>query len=434
MISISKRTFYKAITVASLGVAIAAISSPGTVVTELLSPFSLPLVLLVPGVLAYLSLTKSALVDLRACLYGAGLSAALLMALGFVINLGYRVFYGDPLRSVPVWIGFSLLLLALGYSIDRFVPGDEIEIAFPASVTPYLFTSIPIAAGVGALLVEGGGTNVVILLVLGVILLLYIVGSFDSSERAILIYCIALALLIHNTLISEFLLWGDQAKEANLVYHVLQAGHWDPAELSRANKAVMLRIVILHPVHKLLTGLDIRHVFKIAHPLLFAMAPVALYRAFADRGRVQTGYLGAGTLMFFFSFFTVLARNTRTAIAILFIILFVKVLLDTEIPRRVRRILLAIFGSSVFVSHYGAGYMYLAILGGGIVGSLAGRKLIDTQRRRVREQLRFIPVLLIAFVSFGWYTYIPPRSATLGTVVGFVVDFANRLQEGFFQP
>ncbi|WP_159900225.1 DUF2206 domain-containing protein [Salinirussus salinus] len=433
MISVSKRTLYAVLATASLGTAGVALLLPETLAAQLVAPASLLLVLLVPGLLGYLALTASDTVDIRATLYGFGLSAALLMALGFVVNLANRLFFIDPIRPLPVWISFAALLGVLGLCVERRVPGDRIDIALSSSPQPYLLATLPLAAAVGALVVAGAGTNVFVVLALGLVGLVYLLGAFQPFHRAMLIFAVALALLLHNSLISEFLLWGDQGKEANLVYTVLQAGHWDPSNLPKANKAVMLRIVLLHPLHSLLTGLEVRHVFKIAHPLLFATAPVALYRTFATRGRAQAGYLAAGALMFFFSFFTVLARNTRTAIAILFIILFVKVLLDADLAARTRRVLLVTFGTSVFVSHYGAGYMFLAILLGGFVVGAVGRRLTG-QQARFHEHLTGPSVALIALIDYAWYTYAPPDAATLNTLVGFVTEFAARLQEGFFQP
>ncbi|MFC7135273.1 MULTISPECIES: DUF2206 domain-containing protein [Salinibaculum] len=433
MVSTSKRTLYLTLATASAGTAGVALLFPESVLAQVLAPVSLLLVLVVPGLLAYLVLAQSNSVDLRAILYGVSLSASLLMALGAVVNLAHGVFLNKPIHPLPVWTAFALLLAGLGLGVGYRVPDETVEVALPSSTRLYLLASVPLAAAVGALLVEGGSTNLFVVLALALVGLLYVVGAFNASHRAAVIYAVALALLLHNTMISEFLLWGDQGKEANLVYTVLQAGYWDPEALPRANKAVMLRIIILHPLHTLLTGLEVHHIFKIAHPLLFATAPVALYRTFATRGRDQAGYLAAGALMFFFSFFTVLARNTRTAVAILFIVLFVKVLLDTDLNALVRRVLLAVFGSSVFVSHYGTAYMFLAMLVAGLIlGTLARRLLGRTNRHH--GPLTVESVGIIGLFGFAWYAYVSPGAAAFGGLTGTVIDFFLRLQEGFFQP
>lgn len=433
MVAVSKRLLYGFTATITAGAGLVAVALPETVVAELASPATLLLVLLLPGLLGYLGLTKKTTIDRRAVTYAVGLSAALLMGLGALLNLTHLVTSVEPLRPFPVWLAFSLLLGLLGFGVDRRVPGDRLELVIPGTVRPYLLVAIPIAAGGGSLLVEGGWSNWFVLLTLIVIALVYTMGAVDPSHRVALLYCVALGLLLHNTLISEFLLWGDQGKEANLVYTVLQAGYWDPAMLPRANKAVMLEIVILHPVRSLLTGLGVNHLFKIAHPLVFAVAPVALYQTFALRDRARAGYLAAGAVMFFFSFFTVLARNTRTAIAILFIVLFMMALLDTEVAGSGRGTLLSVFGIAVFVSHYGAGYMFLATVMGGLVVGIVGRKIIG-QRNRAHEQLPVVPVVLIVIANYAWYTYVPPNAATLNTLVGFFLEFSQKLQSGFFQP
>jgi uncharacterized membrane protein len=433
MITISKKSLYLTLVTASVGTAGVALLFPESILAQVLAPVSLLLIMVVPGLLAYLVLAQSSSIYLRTTLYGVGLSASLLMTLGVVVNLTHGVLFTEPIRPLPVWTAFAVLLMGLGLGVKYRVPGETIRIALPSSARPYLLVSVPLAAAVGGLIVEGGGTNLFVVLALALIGLTYIVGAFNASYRAALIYAVALALLLHNTMISEFLLWGDQGKEAKLAYTVLQAGYWNPEALPRANKAIMLRLVMLNPLHTLLTGLEMRHIFKIAHPLLFATAPVALYRTFATRGRDQAGYLAAGTLMFFFSFFTVLSRNTRTAVAILFIVLFIKVLLDTDINARIRRILLAVFGSSVFFSHYGTAYMFLAMLLAGLVFSTIAQRLLGQTNRR-SGQLAVETVGIISLVGFAWYAYVSPDATTFGGLTGTVIDFFLRLQEGFFQP
>lgn len=433
MITVSKHTLYPTVLLGIVSLGTVSVGFSETIVTELTAPVAVILALLIPGLASYLIITQRNTVDSNTVIYGMGLSASLLMLFGFLINIGYQLFGIEMLRPVPTWIAFGLLLGGLGLGIERRVPGDSIRFALPTAVQPYLFSAIPVVAGVGAIIVEQGGTNRFVLLALGGILLIYCVGAFDPSRRATLVYCIALGLLLHNTLISELLVWGDQGKEAFLAQKVIDIGHWNPAVIPRANKAIMLRLVILHPLHMMLTGLGVLHVFKIVHPVLFAIAPVALYQTFAARDNPRAGYLGAGSLMFFFSFFTVLSRNTRTAGAILFLILFVRTLLDADLPMRVRRVFLPLFGASLFVSHYGTGYMFLTILIGGFVVALGGR-LFPGPHRDANHTLPTHSVFLTVLMGYAWYSYAPPGSATLGTLVSFVIDFSEKLQDGFFQP
>lgn len=433
MVSISHRRLFLGLGTGTLSTALTVVIFPETVLTELIAPFSLLLTLAVPGILLYLSLTRSRDVNHRTVTYGFGLSASLLMLLGFLLNLPYRVAGIDSLTPLFVWLSFGALLLLLYYAVQSRVPSNSIEIGLPLSLRPYLYLSLPVASGIGSILVGGGETNVIVLLALGAIVLVYSIGTFDTSNKGTLLYCVALGLLLHNSLITDALVWGDQAAESGLVYTVLQVGHWDPATLPSANKAVMLRIVIHHPMQVLLTGLDISHIFKISHPLMFAVTPVALYYVFADRNQTLVGYIAAGAFMMYFPFITVLARNTRTGAAIMFIVLFLYALLDNHTPATVRRILLSVFGISVFVSHYGTGYMFLTILVTAFLLVQFGRrtfKRIDSRQ----QQLPAVPLLIISLVSMAWYTYISPNSATLRTLSGFVLELVEKLQQGFFQP
>lgn len=417
----------------AIGTSIVGIIFQNTLVAELVSPISVLLVLVVPGLLVLLGLSRSGEVDSRVLVYSVGLSATVLMFLGFFVNLTHQIAGFASLRALPLWVCFGALLLVLAAWANRRVHTDEISIDLGWSSRVPLLGFVLVAAVVGTVYMERGGTNAFVLATLGLLFLIYAVSAFDPSHREGLLYVIALSLLYSNALASRFLLWGDQAKEAHLAFLVLQAGYWSPTGLPYANKAGMLRIVILHPLHFLLTGLDLTLILKIVHPLMFAIAPVALYQTFASRDQAGAGYIAAGAFMFSFPFITVLSKNTRTAAAILFIILFVRVLLDREIDAFVRRVLLAAFGVSVFVSHYGAGYMFFAMLTGGFVLATVGRRVLHQDSLR-HDRLPAGTVTLVALVSIAWYGYVSPRGASLGTVAGFVVTFLDKLQSGFFQP
>lgn len=433
MAKIRKNILYVSFVLVVIGTSIVANNYSETIFPILISPFSLILVLVVPGACLYMILTQSNKVDSDMLVYGVGLSAALLMVLGVLLVISSRMVGFRTFSPSSVLVGYTIMLVGICIGVEKRVPGNDIEIALPTAVRPYLLVTIAASAGIGAITVSNGQTNRFVLIGLALIVVAYVIGMFHPIHRVGLLYFLGLGLLLHNTLITEYFLWGDQAAEAILVKNVLQMGHWNPSNLPYANKRVMLRIVILHPMHILLTGLDMRFAFKIIHPLLFATAPVALYQTFKDRGRPNTGYVAAGSLMFFFGFFTVLSRNTRTASAILFMILFMKVLLDIELNDQIRTILLIVFGSSVFVSHYGTGYMFLAMLVGGFILTIGYQSLIERSYRK-QEEFPIYPVLIIGLISYSWYSYVSVQSVAFNTLVGFVSSLILKIQNGFFQP
>lgn len=433
MVTISKRIFYTAIGIIAFGSAVVATQGFPPAIARILSPVTLVVVLLVPGLLGYLGLTRSAEIDQRVLIYAVGLSATILMFFGFFVNLVHQIGGGTPLRPVTVWLSYALLLGGLGWGVERRVPDAEFEFVIPTTLRPYLYTTIPITAMVGALLMDRGGSNWISLSVLVLVFVFFAVGAFRPAGRGVLLYCLSLGLLLQNTFASQYLFWRDQVKEANLVYHILHSGYWNPFALPHANKATMLAIVILHPLHVLLTGVDIRFAFKFVYPVIFALTPVVMYWTFAHRNRPRAGYFAAGAFMFSFPFITVLSRNTRTGMAILFIALFLRVLLDVEVPPRARRYLLSVFGISVFVSHYGTGYMFFVMLVGGFVIANLARPILRRSRADT-ETLPVLSVVIVALLATAWYIYISPHSASFGTFVGFLVSFTEKLQHGFFQP
>jgi len=67
---------------------------------------------------------------------------------------------------------------------------------------------------------------------------------------------------------------------------IIEQGIWNPSYSGGSTMNTCLGLTILLPVYKLLTGLDILWVYKLVCPMLFALAPVILYRY----SRLSSGY------------------------------------------------------------------------------------------------------------------------------------------------
>lgn len=115
----------------------------------------------------------------------------------------------------------------------------------------------------------------------------------------------------------------------------------------------MLRIVILHPVYALFTDLQLIWVFKLVHPLLFSVTPVALYEAY------RRNTISVLLFVSLFSFFIVLSRNTRTATALLFLSLLALLIADDYLDDVHRKLLAIVFVAGIVVSHYGVSCMVM---------------------------------------------------------------------------
>lgn len=104
--------------------------------------------------------------------------------------------------------------------------------------------------------------------------------------------------------------WGDQPKGAALALDVLRTGFWRPGLAPALGaKYTMLRIVIFYPIYAPFTELQLVWVFKLAHPLLFSVTPVALYEAYRRNTSDRVAFLL--TYLFIYSH---IAYNSRRSL------------------------------------------------------------------------------------------------------------------------
>ncbi len=402
-------------------------------------------VTIVPGYLFVKSLDMNEGSIVETVLFAVGASLTLLMLLGLVLNSTFLVVgLRNPISTWPVVLSVVLLnlLLALGYDRRVGAPIDvSLDVARYYQPIPLFLFLLPVLSVYGAFALNAFSVNTILLFVylsiVGVVLL-SVLGFVPRWLFPLAIWSIALSLLLQNTMTGQFLAWGDQPKEARLALSVLNAGFWNP-EFSGgySNKYAMLRIVMLHPIYKLTTGLNLFWVFRLLHPIVFSLMPVALYRAYRNEVGDTTALLSAFLYMSLFSFFIVLSRNTRTAAAILFLALILLLMTDRTLKSGPSKLLGLMFGLSIIVSHYGVSYILMFAFIGAFVtyqvlnlivhrgkvptGSIASNNVISSTI--------FISFYVVALIA--WYLYVAPGGSSFSTLVNFFQEFTTRLTEQY---
>ncbi len=369
--------------------------------------------------------------------YSVGLSLFSVMALGATVNFGLPyVGVSRPLSELPLVTTLSIAVLALTTGYYYFRPHDKRKVK--ANLTYLTSPSIlglavlPILGIYGALMLTRFNNNIVLIILfvgIAVVPVLLIARLLPVHSATFAIWAIGLALVLQNTLTGNFLTWGDQENEASLVLHILQVGFWDPLQAPHhANMFTMLRIGILHPVYGVFTGLDVVWLFKLIHPLLFSLVPVALYLAYRQYFDERAAFVSVFLYVSLFSFFVVLSRNTRTATAILFLSCFLLALTDDSLTAFQSKILTMFFAASIIVSHYGTSY--LVLMGFGLVLIL---KLIVEQVMHDREiRVSTVPFMfLYGTLGLSWYIFVSPGSKSYRLVINFINHFYESLRSEF---
>lgn len=379
-------------------------------------------------------------------LYTVGLSLTVLMFYGLAVNLALRgVGYPAPITEGPMVAAVGALTLALTglYYVRREEP-ETFTFSYMDTVSPILpfLLLLPLLGVYGAYALNVYTENVVVLAlfaaIAGVLLLVY-TGFVSRAMLPLAVWMIALALLLQNTLTGSFLAWGDSPTEVSHVLRVLDDGFWSPAvtDVKVSNQYTMLRLTILHPIYHLFTDLELVWVYKVVHPLLFSLMPVALYQAYKRFVTAKAAFVSAFFFMSLFTFYIVLSRNTRTAMALFFLALFLVPLLDGRLVNVHRKLLAMLFASSIVVSHYGVSYILFFALVLAIPAFLIAEQLEDATGREQLSTRASWSLASLGFVGFyvvvtlSWYIYASPGAGSYRLVVSFGEHFTTTILNEF---
>ena len=397
-----------------------------------------------PGVLVLKALRLHNLGTIETVLYSVGLSLAFLMLTGLAANIAYPLLgYTQPFSFTILFltiIAVVQVLLYLALTRDREHAGANPEVEIPFSPVAPSLILLPLLAIIGTHIRDEYHmvTLLFVLLVL-IAIIAIVIGSerlISESWYPLAVYSIALALLYHTSLISEYV-WGyDIHHELHLVSSVLIPGLWDMTIPYNTNG--MLSVVVLVPIYSLLCDLDPVWVFKIIYPLLFALVPLGLYRAVEKQTNAKIGFLSVFFFVSFFTFYTEMISLARQQIAELFLALTILVMIDKSMDRSRRAFLMVAFGFAMIVSHYGLSYIYLfslipawlllVTLGRlpseirqrlpGLPGTPEADPLaLDTAQKIPVRTLVLPYILIFAALAVFWYSTVAEGTA-LATITG----------------
>jgi len=415
-----------------------------------------------PGVLVLKALRLHDLGTIETVLYSAGLSLVLVMLTGLTANVVYPVLgYTRPF-SFPILlltlVAVMQVLLYLALTRDKGRTGESPGLAVPSSPAVPFLILLPFLAIIGTYLRDNYHMVTLLFLLLVLIAVIGLAVGFDrfipKSCYPLGIYAIALSLLYHTSLISEYV-WGyDIHHELHLANGVLMPGLWDMAIPYNTNG--MLSVVALVPIYSLICDLDPVWIFKIVYPLLFALVPLGLYRAVEKQTDARIGFLSIFFFFSFFTFYTEMISLARQQIAELFLALTVLVMIDKTMDRGKRAFLMIAFAFAMIVSHYGLSYIYLFSL----VPAWLLLAVPERLQSRLPERLargvallrhdplappgtggRTIPVrtlilpyiIIFAALVYLWYSTVAEGTA-LATVTGIGDKIWNTLFMDSFNP
>lgn len=371
---------------------------------------------------------------IKKCILSVGLSIALLMFVGLLMNWLYPMIgISRPISFSPLIITLNIIVLILcilAYKTRENFPSlvhiDRNEILSPGVLSLVLILLLSL---LGVLLVRFYKNNILLLLLMIAISLIVGLIAFDRGipKRIypLAIFMISLALLYHNSLISPYLGGCDIHYEYYAHKLVEMNSHWDPNILSTTYNA-MVCVTILPTIYSRLLNIDGVWIYKIFYPLTLSLVPLGLYHVYRSQTNEKTAFLSTFFFISFSTFFGSMLNLPRQQFAELFVVLLMLLIIDKKRDRIQRKMLVIIFSASLIVSHYGTSYIYMFLL-------LFAWLLPLFVVRIGRSNLTGISIVLFFIMALSWYMYMS-NSVTFNTIVNIGNHMYTHVYTDFFNP
>lgn len=368
--------------------------------------------LFIPGLVIIKLLKLDSLGTLESVLYAVGFSVAFLMLAGLLINeFGGLIGISFPLATLPIsLIVNTAVLVGAAVASLRRSPRKQSQQDKKISFTPsmLLLALIPALSAVGAYYVDATGNNIILLVTIVAIAGLFAVGVLTNRSPkiyAFAIVMIALALLLHVSLISSYILpyGGDSPVEMYVFDNTQLTSHWNSTFMFLSDEAygrynAMLSITVLPTVYSNMLGIDPTWVFKIIYPLIFALVPVGLYWLWQPYIGKKLAFIAAFLFMAQSTFFTEMLALNRQMIGELFFVLLLLTLLNKNVKREGKFVAFAILSFGLIFSHYALAEIFLFLI-------LAAWATSAVYLKRPSFNLQLSMIIFFFVAMFVWYIY-----------------------------
>jgi len=389
----------------------------------------------VPGIILIRLLKIDKLDTTETILLSAGLSIASLMLIGLATSESYSLIgISQPLSPTPMLIILnSFILVGAALSClrnnDIELPTVEDHKLFPVSI---LLIGLPILSVAGAFWTNTTGNSSILLfmiLVAAVIFALSILSKRFISPKlyTLTIFSVAIALLFHSSLISNYIYGTDIQMEYYTFKATQKNAYWnstaytDP-RFGRFN--TMLSITILPTIYSNILNMDGTWILKIVFPLIFSFVPLGLYKMWQTNLGRKTAFISVFFLMSQMAFYTEMLGLTRQMTAELFFVLLFLVILNEKLDSISNKVFFIIFSIALVVSHYAMSIIFFFLI------SVVWLYMFLIKRKC--KNLTLSLVLSFFVIMFSWYIF-TSASASFDSMLSFG-DYVYSQLGQFFNP
>jgi len=411
----------------------------------------------IPGILILRLLHLENINILETILYSAGLSIAVLMFTGFFMNIaGPAIGIKNPITPFPLISTISLMVL--GLSILCYIKDEnkeknhffrnlfEHKDSIPPSVLLVLL--LPFLAIIGTYLMNSYQNNILLMVLISLIALITLLVAYEKIPKkyfTLTIFIISLSLLLHNSLISDFLVGWDINKEYYIANLVISNGIWDYTIPGNVN--AMLSITILAPVYSIILNTNLIWIFKVIYPIIFSLVPLGLYNILRMQLKDKIAFFSTLFYIFLYVFYVEMIFLARQEIAELFFMLSILVIVRGN-NKIGTSFLLIIFVASLAVSHYGLSYLVMVIFFLATILLFVFRKLgkldffnklkdkltiYDYKFMLENQNIKMTFVLFFIVFGLAWYMFLTNSQAFV-TIVKIGDHIASSMYTEFMNP
>jgi uncharacterized membrane protein len=380
-----------------------------------------------------------------------GLDAAALLGVGltlttdFVILLGINFLpplVGDrhPLTQVPIAAGFVLGNLVLGALTPQCEPMPRFadlpgRVPIGMRSTGVLGALCVVFAVAGATRLNNGfgpGVSMTAYALVAALLIWLLVKreTFGTETLEVGILCAAAALLLLTSLRGWLITGHDVQTEYEFFRLNLGGERWQvslyPSAYDACISITLLPVALVH-----LTAISGIGVFKIVIPVLFAICPVALFRATLNAAPRIVALLSAILFVTFPTYLTDMPYLGRQEIAFVLLGSALIAATDRGGSRLGRRAVFTVLLGGIVLAHYSTSYVLIIVLLAATAADLAWRlRLILKQRGRKRGRraarspvfLSFWMAPLAVALALIWAGPVTHTGAQLSTTINAALD------------
>lgn len=367
-------------------------------------------------------------------LFSVGFGVTFIMIMGLFINEFCLLFgFMQPLSLMPLMVTLNSVIILLWATYIK--NGEENFTYFrPRGLNPLiaLFMIPFVLSIVGVTWVNAFGNNLILLVMLITISLLF-VACFIYNKLTLwniyplVVFVIAISLLYHCSLVSNYVHTGDAHMEYFIFQRVKHNAYWSanyPWDVTYGRLNSMLSVTILPTIFSVLLNMDTTWVFKILYPFIFSFVPLGLYKIWQKNIGERIAFASAFFFMVTHVFYTEMLGLNRQMTGELFFVLLLLVVLNKSIHSFKKSLCFFVFSIALIASHYSLALIFFFFM----LFSLISLHVLKRSSRSITVAM----VLQFFVLMFTWYVY-TSRSAIFESFISYGEYVLSQLSN-FFDP